>query len=656
MEGETKDASVSLRKLEEVSLPQGTTLKVRVAEEAQSGKTAYAVWHATKIAIEYVMANPSLFEDKKILDLGCGTGFLGMAIASICPSCTVYVSDLKEYEGHVKENLAINGFKQKNEFDDEFGVPGVYYRPFDITSPTFVREIRKSTVQFDVIFASEIFHDPEVMQCLLKALPELTAPQNTTLYALHMRRNFEVSEQWLSGLEKAMLEVTHLDPNAHKHPMNKDVDHYRPQLFFQKIVHPVHTFVAAVVENDVDTLRKMIKTWGKPILEVTVMRTQTCKAFWMMTVQYPDRPMSPVLVAADSDAFESLQFLLEQGANPLFTDEQTGCNVLDYAMLNLNQDAVSFYMLKGLDVAFERCYSFEPDVKHVFHSACIYADSSIVKLMLIRFASKLTSETFEECLKLIALRSHDRDGELRLAVIKFLKEDVAQYLSPTHDRFIHQGKQEHVMISYCWAQQEQVRQLKRVLDDNHIKTWYDEQEMKGNIIDCMAYAMENAHTVLACVSEGYQNSQNCKAEAMYARELKKKVIFIKMDKGFNARSWLGFVMGAQLYYNIDDWQIPVLPMLMDSTEINKTTSPSTAATAAVPSIQDWNAAKVQEWLSKEVPGAPAGKFEGFNGKCLLQLSDYLKKDLKEFRLILRETLQITQLSVELEFAFALLKL
>eukprot|EP00808_Paulinella_micropora_P030124 g11357.t1 len=643
---------------QKVSLPQGTTLKVRVAQEAQSGKTAYAVWHATKIAIEYVMANPSFFEGKRILDLGCGTGFLGMAIASICPTCTVYVSDLKEYEGHVKENLAINGFKQKNEFDAEYGVPGVYYLPLDVTSPTFVSDIRTNSVQFEIIFASEIFHDPEVMQGLLKALPELTGPQNVTLYALHMRRNLEVSGQWLMGLEKAMLEVTHLDPNAHKDPANQDVDHYRPQLLFQKIVHPVHTFVAAVVENDIDTLRKMIETWGKQILEVTVMRTQSCRAFWMMAVQYPNRPMSPVLVAADSDAFESLQFLLEQGANPVFTDEQTGCNVLDYAMLNLNQDAVSFYLLKGFDVTFERSFSFEPDVKNVFHSACIYADSSIVKLLLIRFNSKLTPATVEDCLKLIAKRSHDREGELRLSVIKFLKDHATQYLSPTRDKFTSQVEEKHVMISYCWAQQEQVRKLKKVLDDNRVKTWYDEQEMKGNIIDCMAYAIENAHTVLACISEGYQNSQNCKAEGMYARELKKNVIFIKMDKTFNARGWLGFVMGGQLYYHVDDWQAQILPMLKQSDAINQTVSdsPSTAITAAVTSIQDWNEAKVLDWLSKEVPSVPAGKFEGFNGKCLLQLRDYLKKDLKEFRLILRETLQITQLPVELEFAFALLKL
>jgi len=236
---------------ENILLPRGRALAVRVAREAQAGKTAYAVWHATKIAVEYAAANPSLFAGKTILDLGCGTGWLGMAVASLYPSCRVYVSDLPEHQAWVEENLARNGFfpQPREASADKKQAPSVSYCPLDITSPTFVYDVRKCAPELDVIFAAELFHQPDDMEALLRALPGLLAPYPTTLYVLHMHRNTEVSARWVSGLERSLAEVTLLDPDAHRDPVYENLAHYRPHLFFHKVVHPAQRGVATVVRK-----------------------------------------------------------------------------------------------------------------------------------------------------------------------------------------------------------------------------------------------------------------------------------------------------------------------------------------------------------------------------------------------------------------------
>ena len=56
------------------------------------------------------------------------------------------------------------------------------------------------------------------------------------------------------------------------------------------------------------------------------------------------------------------------------------------------------------------------------------------------------------------------------------------------------------------------------------------------------------------VSATYHDSQACRMEAEYGHRLKKPMIFIMAEEGYNARGWLGFMLGETLWYS--PWMNP----------------------------------------------------------------------------------------------------
>ena len=108
----------------------------------------------------------------------------------------------------------------------------------------------------------------------------------------------------------------------------------------------------------------------------------------------------------------------------------------------------------------------------------------------------------------------------------------------------------HVMISYSQRQQALVWQLWRKLKQRGIKVWIDTEKMQGDMFDKMGKAVQNASHVICCVSEDYFNSDPCRSEAQYSRELKRKMIFVKVQKGYRPKDWLGLIMAGKIYYEM----------------------------------------------------------------------------------------------------------
>ena len=69
----------------------------------------------------------------------------------------------------------------------------------------------------------------------------------------------------------------------------------------------------------------------------------------------------------------------------------------------------------------------------------------------------------------------------------------------------------HVMISYQWAVQKLVIQIKNKLQADGFKVWMDIDEMGGSTLESMAKAVENASVILVCVSQKYKESPNCRS-------------------------------------------------------------------------------------------------------------------------------------------------
>lgn len=106
---------------------------------------------------------------------------------------------------------------------------------------------------------------------------------------------------------------------------------------------------------------------------------------------------------------------------------------------------------------------------------------------------------------------------------------------------------EHIMLSYCWAQQETVLRLKESLTTRGYLCWIDIEKMKGSTVDAMSEAVENAAVVLYGVSSNYKSSANCRLEAMYAHQQQKPMVPIMLEENYRATGWLGMILGARLW-------------------------------------------------------------------------------------------------------------
>ncbi|XP_053407665.1 uncharacterized protein LOC123547444 [Mercenaria mercenaria] len=109
-------------------------------------------------------------------------------------------------------------------------------------------------------------------------------------------------------------------------------------------------------------------------------------------------------------------------------------------------------------------------------------------------------------------------------------------------------KAQHVMISYHWSNQEEMKTICKKIKQAGFKVWMDIEKLEGSTVDAMADAVENSKIVLVCMSRKYKNSPNCRAEANYAFQKKRQIIPLKMERGYEPDGWLGFIIGTLKYY------------------------------------------------------------------------------------------------------------
>jgi hypothetical protein len=85
-----------------------------------------------------------------------------------------------------------------------------------------------------------------------------------------------------------------------------------------------------------------------------------------------------------------------------------------------------------------------------------------------------------------------------------------------------------VFISHAWDEDDEGRdnharakRLNEGLQKLKVKTWFDDEQMQGNILQRMAEGIKRSAVVLICVTRKYmekvdQNTGNCKLEFNYA--------------------------------------------------------------------------------------------------------------------------------------------
>jgi hypothetical protein len=101
--------------------------------------------------------------------------------------------------------------------------------------------------------------------------------------------------------------------------------------------------------------------------------------------------------------------------------------------------------------------------------------------------------------------------------------------------------------------------------------WIDVQDLRKHIFEDMAEGIENSSCVIACISEFYQKSDYCQKELAYAIKIKKPIIPVIVQEGYDPRGWVGVAVANIKYYKITNEEElqRVLPEIIERVDRNK---------------------------------------------------------------------------------------
>lgn len=197
--------------------------------------------------------------------------------------------------------------------------------------------------------------------------------------------------------------------------------------------------------------------------------------------------------------------------------------------------------------------------------------------------------------------------------------------------------EEHVMISYQWDTQQAMLRVKQELETRGFSVWMDVEQMEGSILETMARAVEKSSVLVVAMSRKYQNSPNCRSEAEYAYQRRKRIIPLMMESGYNPDGWLGIILGAKLWMDFrKEPNVGIQQLLKEISKVKTATSQSQLMgstplkASGSEKVLKWRKEDVAKWLQDigfPVEGISVrGKLDG----PLLHMLNELRKESPEF--------------------------
>ena len=106
----------------------------------------------------------------------------------------------------------------------------------------------------------------------------------------------------------------------------------------------------------------------------------------------------------------------------------------------------------------------------------------------------------------------------------------------------------HVILSYQWDAQEEVKVAQDMLKARGIPTWMDiDGGMQTNIYDSMAEGVGNAVVVVPFMTDKYESSINCKLELQFSQQTGVPICPVMMQADYSPRGWLGLLTAGILW-------------------------------------------------------------------------------------------------------------
>ena len=110
----------------------------------------------------------------------------------------------------------------------------------------------------------------------------------------------------------------------------------------------------------------------------------------------------------------------------------------------------------------------------------------------------------------------------------------------------------HVMLSYQWDHQVQVKCVHDLLTKLGIKCWMDiSGGMGADIYESMAEGVSKASVVVCFMSQKYQESENCMLEAKYAKQCGVSIVPVMIEGGgWKPSGWLALITAGALWVSL----------------------------------------------------------------------------------------------------------
>jgi hypothetical protein len=217
------------------------------------------------------------------------------------------------------------------------------------------------------------------------------------------------------------------------------------------------------------------------------------------------------------------------------------------------------------------------------------------------------------------------------------------------DRSLSEIKNEKIfdiMISYSHKNKILCQQIYNELIKSGYRVWIDFDQMHGNIMDAMAQAIEQSHTIIICTSDDYRRSNYCRAEAHYAFQRQLKIVPVLLQEHYKPDGWLLFLIGQLLYVDFTRYEfvraieillkelkaenisemgtIPVRP-LEDTDPLLSMTS-TLLSSVRPENILEWAQTHVQNWLIEHNLIQMSRLLADCDGRSLVYLSKYMKNN------------------------------
>ncbi|KAI0360982.1 hypothetical protein OH77DRAFT_1492137 [Trametes cingulata] len=178
----------------------------------ESGTTGLRTWSASLILAQYILDHPELVENRRVLELGCGAGFMGIVAASVqlqdqSTAGSLWLTDVNE---SVLQRCEDNLRLQCNKSHEH---PDLHLRFLDWFDAVDSEGRSSVSALFaearpDVILGADVVYDPSIIPPLVETLVlALTQPhggEKREAYIALTQRNEETLAAFLRQVEQRL--------------------------------------------------------------------------------------------------------------------------------------------------------------------------------------------------------------------------------------------------------------------------------------------------------------------------------------------------------------------------------------------------------------------------------------------------------------------